>query len=361
MKKLLVIMISLVMILGLCSCSSGSSPAEPAEPAAPEQTQPGESADKPVVLRLGSDVASTTPTIEVAQKWADDVYEKSNGSIKIEIFADSQLGTGPQEIEGVRLGSQDIYLNGLSMFSDYDGLEVLKSWNYPTLYKSNDHVRAMMETEYGQGCYENFEKLYNLHVIADDWCRTPGCWLTNTPLKTPEDWKGKKFRVVEMRLQSTVYKYLGVEATPIAWADTYSALQQGIVEGVDGPPTLMFPMSFQECTSILTMSRHFYNLVGPVINMDVWNSLSENQRNILTECAENLAQFDQELNFGKEEQQIKELADKGFTVVEMTPEEARALYAPLFTDECIELFEGGTDPMWPEGLIQKALEIGEQF
>lgn len=360
MKKLITALLVCAMMLTLISCGAGDTQTTPETP---DDTQtPSTSEDEPITLTFGTNTASSSPTAIVMNKYAEDVAEASGGNITIEVIADAQLGSAQAEIEAVRLGAQDMWCDGLSWFSDYEGMENLRILLIPGLFKSNDHVRAYFESEKGQELWNTLEEQYNMHIICNKWGRTPSSWMTKSPIESVDDWRGMKLRVPEQQLNAVCYEYLGVTVTPIAWGDTYSAIQQGIVEGVDGPPALMFPMSFDEVTTYLTLTRHFYNQCGPVINADLWDSLSGNQRKILTECADNLQEYHDQLNIDYENEMIDEMRqDSSKVVVDLTVEESQALFAPLYSDDFKAIVEDPDTGYWESGLLDYVTELGEQF
>ena len=339
MKRLLAICLSLAICCMLPACGNDAT------------ADISDSGEKNYTLKLGTVVASTNSLQTVLEEYAQRVYERTDGTITIEIYPNSQLGTALQQIEGVRLGSQDMYADGLSWFQDYEGMENLRIIGMPGAFTSNEHVVSFFESEKGVQLWDTLESNYNIKVLTTSWGRVPSGWMLQEPVYTADDWKGMKLRVPEQQIWSLAYKYLGASPVPVAWADTYSSIQQGMADGVDGPPNLMYNMSFQEVTNVLIMSKHFYNQAGPIINAELFEGMSERQQAALIDCANELGEMHTAMAYEEQDTQIKDLIANGYEVIDFDTEQQQALFAPLYTDEFKALVEDPEDGLWEEGLI----------
>lgn len=351
MKRLLALLLTLAMCCVLASCGTASKDTGGGGTEAPPQDKTAAPEEKSYTLKLGTVVASTNSLNVVLEEYAKRVHERTDGTITIEIYPNSQLGSALQQIEGVRLGSQDMYADGLSWFQDYKGMENLRIIGMPGVFVSNEHVVAFFESEKGLQLWDTLENSYNIKVLTTSWGRVPSGWMLKTPVHTPDDWKGLKLRVPEQQIWSLSYKYLGASPVPIAWADTYSSIQQGMVDGVDGPPNLMYNMSFQEVTNCLIMSRHFYNQAGPIVNAQLFEGMSERQQAALVDCANELGEMHTTMAYEEQDTQVEDLKANGYEVTDLTTEEQQTLFGPLYTDEFKAMVEDPESGLWEAGLI----------
>lgn len=359
MKKLLAFLLVLVMCCTLVACGAATKDSDTSDTssAGESTTQDTAPEEKNYTLKLGTVVASTNSLNVVLEEYAKRVNERTDGTITIEIYPNSQLGTALQQIEGVRLGSQDMYADGLSWFQDYAGMENLRIIGMPGAFESNDHVVAFFESEKGVQLWDTLENSYNIKVLTTSWGRVPSGWMLQKSISTPDEWHGLKLRVPEQQIWSLSYEYLGAIPVPVAWGDTYSALQQGMVEGVDGPPNIMYNMSFQEVTSCLIMSKHFYNQAGPIINAELFEGMSERQQAALIDCANELGEMHTSMAYEEQATQMEDLKANGYEVIDLTTEEQQALFGPLYTDDFKAIVENPETGLWEEGLIDYVKDL----
>lgn len=302
--------------------------------------------DETVTLKLGHIMAITDPLHLGAEKFAELVQEKTGGSVKVEIFPSSQLGSAPDQIDGVRVGSQDLFVDAISWYQDMEGLYDLRVISMPTAFDSYDHLMEWLASEDGQKLMETMEDKYGLKVIGYDWYREARQILSKEPVRNDADLKGLKVRVPEQQLWVDAWRAAGCNPTAIAWSEIYTSLTQGLVNAVEAPISLLFSSKFHEQVKNLTITNHTYNTVGVVMNAERFNSLTEEQQKAIIDAAKEAGQYQSQLYKESEDKNIQAMIDAGVEIYELTPAEREKIFKP--TEEFAEQAEEAGE--WSEGL-----------
>lgn len=186
-------------------------------------------AAKPLTLRLGHPMAPGNNVTVGYEKFAELVKEKSNGKIKIQIFGNAQIGSDRVTTEAAQAGTLDMSSssspNLASFHKDYMALDlpyVTKPENQKKLYAALDNG------ELGK-YYEKVAASIGLVPIMYSEYGYRNFVTTNKPIKTPADLKGLKCRTTDSPVEVAVAKVLGMNPAPVAWGETYTAMQQGTV------------------------------------------------------------------------------------------------------------------------------------
>ena len=147
------------------------------------------------------------------------------------------------------------------------------------------------------------------------------------PIETPDDLKGLKMRCMSNEMFVTMFKLLGANATPMAWSELFTAMQQGTVDGEENPASLIYESKFQEVQKYLSTTEHIYDFCTICINTDFYNSLDDQAKAIVDEGVKTyLVDYQRELEVSQNDEYIQKLADAGMEITYVTPEN-KALFA----------------------------------
>lgn len=238
-------------------------------------------ADAKVVIKLGHIAEPTNPYGQGADYFAKLVAEKSNGEIEVQVFPSSQLGAQKELIEGVIYGTIDMTLTGTAELGTFQPQMAL--FDMPFLFKDRAHAFRALDS-IGMELGKNLEpKGMKLLGYMENGIRH----LTNNirPVQTPADMKGLKIRVMNNQVYIEMIKALGASPTPMAFAELYSALQQGTVDGQENPSAHIYTKRFFEVQKYASLTGHAYAPEPVLISMITWKKLSEAQRAIIQEAA----------------------------------------------------------------------------
>lgn len=171
------------------------------------------------------------------------------------------------------------------------------------------------------------------------------------PIETPDDLKGLKMRCMSNEMFVTMFKLLGANATPMAWSELFTAMQQGTVDGEENPASLIYESKFQEVQKYLSTTEHIYDFCTICINTDFYNSLDDQAKAIVDEGVKTyLVDYQRELEVSQNDEYIQKLADAGMEITYVTPEN-KALFAekvaPMYDDAAEQFGQDVMDAVAP--------------
>ncbi len=268
--------------------------------------------DKVVQLKLGHYSAETHAMHLASVMLAENVAARSNGTIKIEIFPNSKLGSSQEMVEQTILGAIDFVLptepalakwspkvnliTGPFAFKDYAAVDKFFAgddfvqWIKPDLDKSG--LQYIARWEYGFRTYTNSKR----------------------PIAKPEDFKGLKIRTPPDFVNQETVKALGGIVQTIAFAELPMALKQGVVDGQENPIATIYAGKMWETQKYLSILNYTYVATHLIMNKASFNKLSANQKQILIEEAVKAGQFMQKTIRDGEKAQIEEMKKNGMEV-----------------------------------------------
>ena len=301
MKKFIAALLSLVMVIGLCSCGGGNS------------SDTDYTADNPLVFRVSHVEATDSYLHKSCEKFKEYVEDKSEGKIKVEIYPNGELGDYETAIEAVKAGTQQMTCATTSALASYD--PKLGLMDLPYLFESKEQMEAAVnggavEELYTQWLEEN--GFYNGGIQYDG---ARGLSNNKKEVKTPSDLKGLKIRVMQSDLYIKLFDAFGANPTPMSFTDLYTGLQQGTVDGQDNSPMLTYVNKFYEVQKYYSTIDTVYAQCVMVCSKDFMDSLPEDIKAILDEgSAECLVKYQRENALAKEEEYLKDLEDAGLKV-----------------------------------------------
>lgn len=260
---------------------------------------------------------------------AGEIKKLTNGKYDIEVFAASQLGNENQINEGLGLGTVDIIYTGTSFAgSVYKPLAIsgapfmLRDFNHWKAYRDNKLFRELAKG------YEDKTK----HKVITLTYYGERMVTANKEIKKPEDMKGMKLRVPPAPLYLMLAKSVGANATPIAFAEVYLALQQGTVDGQENPLPTIMAKKFYEVQSHVMLTGHITESLLTIVGGHVWSKLNDDEKKIFQDTLSKAAANASEQIRSSEQKLADELRKLGKTVVQVDREAFRKAAVPLHND-----------------------------
>ncbi|MFS0645914.1 DctP family TRAP transporter solute-binding subunit [Siminovitchia sp. 179-K 8D1 HS] len=255
-----------------------------------------------------------------AKKWAQDVEEKTNGHIKMKIYANESLSNGnqPKGLEALQNGSTDISVHSTIIYSVLD--EKFATPSLPWLIPNYEQADKAMNGEGGQKLMEIIrENGIEPLAFGESGYRQ----ITNSkhPIVTPEDIKGLKIRTPSMEMMVDTFKKFGGDPTVMNWSEVFTSLQQGVIDGQENPLPIILNSKLSEVQDYLTVWNYMYDPIVFGMNKKLFDGLDEETQKIIKETAQEAAKYQIELNRKQNEEILAELKEKGMEVVELTPEQ----------------------------------------
>ena len=319
MKKALAGILAGLMVISLAACSGSSKPAattaaaapaatQAAAPAAaPAATQAAAPAEKTYNLDLATAFAAEGPCGQALVKLAEEVKERSNGTININIFTDGALGNGNEIIQNLASGDLDMGIvgqEGIDMFGQDFSFMIS-----PFLMKNYDHCKAVCDSEIGKGLWDAYEAA-GFKVLAWHF-RDVRVMASNKPIQTPADVPGLKLRLPGINTYVETWKQLGAVPTTVPMSELYTALQTGVAEACEGGYEQMVTLKCYEVQKYIINTEHEFEQDMIAINAKLYEEMSDNQKQIIAECSKKWMDWANDLSAESREDYKKQCIEGG--------------------------------------------------
>ena len=224
------------------------------------------------------------PSAAMAAAFKAEVESRSNGEIAVELFPNGVLGKERETMVQVKGGVIQSYIASTGGMSSY--YPMIDVTNLPFAFSSYNVGYKVYDGEFGQEFGADIEKKTGFKVLG--FGESGGFFaITNSKreIRSPRDMRGLKIRTMTVPLHQNIIKSLGGSATPIAWAEVYTSLQTGVVDGQMNPVSIINMAKFQEVQKYITLTNHLYAPYVWIMNGSFYNNLSEEHKNIIDDAS----------------------------------------------------------------------------
>ena len=260
---------------------------------------------------------------------AEEIKKRTNGRYEIGVFPASQLGNENQINEGLGLGTVDIIYTGTSFAGSIH--KPLAISGAPFMLRDFNHWKAYRDSKLFRDIAKGYEDKTKHKIVALTYYGERMV-TANKEIKKPEDMKGMKLRVPPAPLYLMLAKSVGANATPIAFAEVYLALQQGTVDGQENPLPTIMAKKFYEVQSHIMLTGHIVESLLTIVGSHVWAKLSDDDKKVFEEVlAQAAAKASDEIRTS-EQKIADQLRGLGKTVVVVDREAFRKAAIPLHND-----------------------------
>ncbi|WP_456279034.1 TRAP transporter substrate-binding protein [Bacillus sp. AK128] len=293
-----------------------------------------------IEMRLGQSKAGNHPVSQGIDKFAELVKEKSNGTIIIETFHDAVLGSDREVIEGAQQGTLELASSSTPNMSSFTNL--FTAWDLPYIFETKEEVYKAIDGEPGDVVREEMEESgFKVIFFPDYGFRQV---VNNVkPVKLPSDLEGLKIRTTNSPIEQADFSQFGANPTPIAWAEVFTALQQGTVEGEGNSYSLLWDTKHQEVLKYATEVNYNYSSDIVVMNKAKFDSLTEEQQEILMEAGKEAVEWQRNLANEREAEAKQQFIDFGIEVYEPSEKEMKE-------------WKKAVEPVWDEFVTEGKAE-----
>ena len=289
------------------------------------------------VLRFSSPTSKEHAWGRSAEKFKQLVAGGTRGQVEVQIHHSNALGATRESLEMVRLGSVDFVLCGvahLSRFVPEMGTLVL-----PYLWKDTETMFGALDGRMGQ----IIEPL-----LLEKGFKVVGWWdngfrhVSNNkrPIRAPEDLKGLKLRTLPTKVHIAFFRALGVSPVPMDWAEVYPALQQGVVDGQENPPGVVFFEKLPEVQKYYSLTQHVNEAGNVLMSVASWAKLPADVQTAIMTAARQTTTWERAESQRDNEEILKKLAATGMqvnVVAEPTLAEFRKVAQRIYTEAIPDL------------------------
>ena len=270
--------------------------------------------DGKVVIQVGYENNPGEPFDKGVNKWKELLEQKSNGTMVIETYPSSQLGSKNDLIDQMIAGQPVVTLADGAFYADR-GVKDFGIVFGPFLFDNWDQCWNLVKSQWYADKSKDLEGK-GLKILGSNWVYGARHTLTTKPVNSVEDLKGMKIRVPNNAIQVKGFEVLGAVPTPMPLGDTYTALQQGTIDGVENPLPVLYNGKFQEVAKYLILDGHVKNFTTLVCGTQFFNTLTPEQQKLLIETCEEAGLYNNEQQAASEKEVLEKFRNEGVTVVE---------------------------------------------
>jgi len=260
---------------------------------------------------------------------AEEIKKRTNGKYEIGVFPASQLGNENQINEGLGLGTVDMIYTGTSFAGSIH--KPLAISGAPFMLRDFNHWKAYRDGKLFRDIAKGYEDKTKHKVVALTYYGERMV-TANKEIKKPEDMKGMKLRVPPAPLYLMLTKSVGANATPIAFAEVYLALQQKTVDGQENPLPTIMAKKFYEVQSHVMLTGHITESLITIVGSHVWTKLTDAEKKVFEEVLTQAAAKASDTIREAEQKIADELRKLGKTVVTVDREAFRQAAVSLHND-----------------------------
>ena len=235
-------------------------------------------AQAPIVIKFSHVVATDTPKGKAAERFKELAEKATKGRVKVEIYANSTLYKDKEELEALQLGAVQMLAPSLAKFGPL-GVKEFEVFDLPYIFPSKDVLYRVTEGQVGKDLFKKLEPKGIVGLAY--WDNGFKEMSANKPLHTPADFKGLKMRIQSSKVLDAQMRALGANPQVMAFSEVYQALQTGVVDGTENPPSNLYTQKMHEVQKHLTLSDHGYLGYAVIVNKKFWDGLPADIRSAL--------------------------------------------------------------------------------
>ena len=330
-KKFLAMLMVGAALLGLTACGGSKQEAPKADA---------------VVVQIAYENNPGEPTDLAANEWKRLIEEKSNGSMTVELFPSSQLGSKTDLVDQMQMGEGIIHIGDASFWADY-GAPEMSIAPAPYIYDNWDQYFKLLETDWWQSQVDLLAE-NGLRIVTSDWEYGTRELMTTKPVRTLDDLSGMIIRTPNNVMQMKTWEEMGAAPTAMALGDVYTATQQGTIDGMENPIATLYGQAYYEVAKYITMIDYIRMPVQWITSESWFQSLTEEQQQIICEAGDEAGLFNNQKQDEMLEQYISDMQANGVEVI--TPDDVEMA---RFKEAALKIYDNAdVTANWSDGLYE---------
>lgn len=358
-RKFLLVLISLMTLLTLAACGGGDNGGENADNGATNNEGANETNDTGEedaansgsgdarTLRISLGLNDKTPLYEAAVHFKELVEEQTD-ELTVEVYHSAQIGDDRVATEMLQLGDLEITIPSTSPLVNF--LPEYGVFDLPFMIPNEEVADAVLDGPFGDKMLDMLEEQ---DLIGLAWWENGFRNLTNSvrPVATVEDVEGLVIRTMENEIHLDAWSELGANPTPMSFAELFTAMQQGTVDGQENPYPTIDLEGYAEVQDYVSSTNHVYTPFVFLFSKPIWEELTEEQQQIIQEAALEAGKYDREINREQNQASLENLKES-MEFTEITPEERQR-----FQDGVQPVIEKHAETIGPEIVEEFRAEI----
>lgn len=276
-------------------------------------------AQAPIVIKFSHVVATDTPKGRAADRFKELAEKMTKGRVKVEVYPNSQLYKDKEEMEALQLGAVQMLAPSLAKFGPL-GVKEFEVFDLPYIFPNKTSLYAVTEGPIGKGLMQKLEPK-GITGLAY-WDNGFKDMSANKPLHEPADFRGLKMRIQASKVLDAQMRALGANPQVLAFSEVYQALQTGVVDGTENPPSNMYTQKMHEVQKHMTLSNHGYLGYAVIVNKKFWDGLPADIRAALEQAMRDATTYEKAIAQRDNDEALAAIKKAGKTTIyELTPKQ----------------------------------------
>ncbi|AXK40581.1 TRAP transporter substrate-binding protein [Crenobacter cavernae] len=279
--------------------------------------------DGEIVIKFSHVVAPDTPKGKAADYFKRLAEQRTNGRVKVQVYPNSQLYKDKEELEALQLGAVQMLAPSLAKFGPL-GVREFEAFDLPYLFDNYQDLHKVTEGPVGEKLLAKLESK-GIKGLAF-WDNGFKDFSANRPLRTPADFRGLKMRIQNSKVLEEQMRALGALPQVMAFSEVYQALETGVVDGTENPPSNLYTQNMHSVQRHLTLSQHGYLGYAVIVNTTFWDGLPGDVRATLEGAMRDATRYANQIAKTENDVDLAKIRDSGKTqIYTPTPVERAAL------------------------------------
>ena len=279
-------------------------------------------AQQPIVIKFSHVVAVNTPKGKGAEYFKKLAEERTNGKVKVEVYPNSSLFKDGEEMEALQLGSVQMLAPSVSKFGPL-GAREFEIFDLPYIFETYDDLHKVTDGPVGKALFKKLESK-GITGLAY-WANGFKDMSANKPLRKPEDMKGLKMRIQSSKVLDSEMRAFGALPQVMAFSEVYQAMQTGVVDGSENPPSNFYTQKMHEVQKYLAMTDHGVIEYAVIVNKKFWDGLPPDIRTTLEGAMKDATKYADDIAKKENDDALAAVKASGKTeIIVLTPAEKAA-------------------------------------
>ncbi len=245
-------------------------------------------AQSPIIIKFSHVVAGNTPKGKAAERFKLLAEQATKGRVRIEVYPNSTLYKDKEELEALQLGAVQMLAPSLAKFGPF-GVKEFEIFDLPYIFPGKEVLYRVTDGPIGRDLFRKLEPK-GITGLAY-WDNGFKVMSANRPLHLPKDFRGLKMRIQSSKVLDAQMRALGASPQVLAFSEVYQALQTGVVDGTENPPSNLFSQKMYEVQKHVTVSDHGYLGYAVIVNKKFWDGLPSDIRDALQAAMKEATQY----------------------------------------------------------------------
>ena len=280
-------------------------------------------AQAPIVIKFSHVVANDTPKGKGTLKFQELAEKYTNGRVKVEVYPNSSLYKDKEELEALQLGAVQMLAPSLAKFGPI-GVREFEVFDLPFILPDKAALRRVTDGPLGKKLMKLLEPKGMVGLAY--WDNGFKDMSANRPLHMPDDFKGLKMRIQSSKVLEAQMRALGANPQVMAFSEVYQALQTGVVDGTENPPSNEYTQKMHEVQKYTVISDHGYVGYAVIVNKKFWDGLPADVRGELEKAMKEATDYTNSIAQKENDDALDLMRKSGRTTISTLTAEEKAAW-----------------------------------